>query len=127
MDEETIISLVLDEAFKIHKSLGPGLLERVYSTCLAYELRKQQLLVDVERPIPLIYKEIKLECGYRADLVIENKVIIETKSIEVIAPIHICQVLTQLRLMNLRYGILLNFNTVKLKDGIRRVLNGYEK
>ena len=125
--EEEIIKIILDEAVSLHKELGPGLLERVYSTCLAYRLRNCQLLVELEKPIPVIYKEVKLECGYRADLLVEKKVIVETKCIDGVLPVHISQVLTHLRLLDLRYGLLLNFNTVYLKDGIRRILNGYER
>ena len=126
VEEEEIITTILNEAFHVHKSLGLGLLERVYSTCLAYRLRSRGLLVETEKPIPVIYEDVKLECGYRADLVVQNKIVVETKSADSIAPIHISQILTQLRLMKLRYGLLLNFNTVHMKDGIRRVLNGYE-
>ena len=123
--EEEIIKIILDEAFYLHKSLGPGLLEKVYSTCLAYLLRKKGLYVETERPIPIIYEDVKMDCGYRADLVVENRVVVETKSVEAIASIHVSQVLTHLRFLDLRYGLLLNFNTVYLKDGIKRVLNGF--
>jgi len=118
---------ILDEAFCLHKSLGPGLLEKVYSTCLAYLLRKKGLYVETEKPIPVVYKEVKMECGYRADLVVENTVVVETKSLDGILPVHVSQVLTHLRFLDLRYGLLLNFNTVYLKDGIKRVLNGFER
>jgi GxxExxY protein len=127
VQEEAIIKIILGEAFTLHKTLGPGMLEKVYSTCLAYRLRKKNLYVENEKPIPVVYEEIKLECGYRADLVVENKIVVEIKSIDNIMPIHISQVLTHLRFIDLRYGLLLNFNTVYLKDGIRRVLNGFDK
>ena len=126
-DEEELITIILDEAFCLHTSLGPGLLEKVYSKCLAYRLRKKGLYVETEKPIPVFYKEIKMDCGYRADLLVERKIVVETKCIDAIMPIHISQVLTHLRFLDLRYGLLLNFNTVYLKDGIRRVLNGYKR
>ena len=126
MNDEEIIKVILDEAFYIHKSIGPGMLESVYQTCLAYRLRERGLFVETEKPVPVIFEEIKLECGYRADLVVERRIIVETKSIEVIAPIHVAQLLTQLRFLNLRFGLLLNFNTVYLKEGIKRVVNGYD-
>jgi GxxExxY protein len=126
MTDEEIIKITLDEAFYIHKSIGPGMLESVYQTCLAYRLRERGLFVETEKPVPVIFEEIKLECGYRADIVVERRIIVETKSIEVFAPIHIAQLLTQLRFLSLRLGLLLNFNTVYLKDGIKRVANGYD-
>ncbi|MEO5946584.1 MAG: GxxExxY protein [Chitinophagaceae bacterium] len=127
MNEEEIIKIVLDEAFHIHKTIGPGMLENVYKTCLSYRLRKRGLYVELEKPIPVIFEEIKMDCGYRADIVVEGKVIVETKNIEAIADIHIAQLLTYLRFLNLRHGLILNFKTVLLKNGIKRVLNGYEK
>jgi GxxExxY protein len=122
MNEEEII---LDEAFNIHKTIGPGMLENVYKTCLAYKLRQRGLFVETEKPVPVIFEEIKMECGYRADLVIERKIIVDTKNIDVIADIHTAQLLTYLRFLNLRYGLILNFKTVLLKNGIKRVLNGF--
>jgi GxxExxY protein len=127
VQEEAIIKIILDEAFTLHRTLGPGILERVYSTCLAYRVRKRDLYVEMEKPIPVIYEDVKLECGYRADLVIENKIVVEIKSIDSIMPIHVSQVLTHLRFMNLRFGLLLNFNMIFLKDGIKRVINGFDQ
>ena len=127
MNEETVIKIILDEAFYVHKSIGPGMLEKVYQTCLSYRLRMRGLFVEEEKPVPVFFEEIKMDCGYRADIVVENAIIVETKSIEGIADIHIAQVLTYLRFHNLRYGLILNFNTVLLKNGIRRVIRGYEK
>ena len=126
MGDEEIIKIILDEAFYIHKSIGPGMLESVYQTCLAYRLRERGLFVETEKPVPVIFEEIRLECGYRADIVAERRIVVETKSIETFAPIHIAQLLTQLRFLNLRLGLLLNFNTVYLKEGIKRVVNGYD-
>lgn len=101
------------------------MLENVYQTCLAYRLRQRGLFVETEKPIPVVFEEIKMECGYRADLVIERKIIVDTKNIETIADIHVAQLLTYLRFLDLRHGLILNFRTVLLKNGIKRVLNGY--
>ena len=125
MGEEDLIKIILDEAFHIHKRIGPGMLENVYQTCLAYRLRQRGLFVETEKPIPVIFEEIKMECGYRADLVVERKIIVDTKNIETIADIHVAQLLTYLRFLDLRHGLILNFRTVLLKNGIKRVLNGY--
>lgn len=125
MSEEQIIKIIIEEAIYIHKSLGPGLLEKVYQRCLAYRLRKRGLYVDYEKPVPVYFEEIKMDCGYRSDIVVENKVVVDTKSIEAIAKINIAQILTYLRFLELRYGLILNFNTVLMKDGIKRVLRGY--
>ncbi len=125
MTEEDIMKIILDEAFLVHKSIGPGMLEKVYQTCLAYRLRQRELFVEEEKPIPVVFEEVKMDCGYRADLVIERKIIVDTKNIEAIADIHIAQILTYLRFLNLRFGLILNFRTVLLKDGIRRVVRGY--
>ena len=127
MTEEEIIKVVLDEAFHIHKTIGPGMLENVYKTCLAYRLRKRGLYVETEKPVPVIFEEVRMNCGYRADIVVENKVIVDTKTIDVIGPLQTAQVLTHLRFLGLRYGLVLNFNVLLLKDGIKRVLNGFEK
>jgi GxxExxY protein len=127
VSEESIIKIILDEAFYIHKSIGPGMLENVYQTCLAYRLRKRDFYVETEKPVPVHFEEVKMECGYRADLYVEEKIVVETKSIDGITPLHLAQVLTHLRFLNLRYGLLLNFNTIYLKDGIKRVLNGYDR
>ena len=125
MLQENVIKTILDEAMYIHKNIGPGLLENVYKTCLAYRLRKRGLFVEMERPVPVIFEEVKMECGYRADLVVEHVVVVDTKTIEGIRPLEIAQVLTYLKFLNLRHGLILNFHTYKMKDGIRRVLNGY--
>ena len=126
MTEEQIIRAILDESFNIHKAIGPGMLETVYKKCLAFKLRQRDLHVQCERPIPVVFEQIKMDCGYRADMVVENKIVVEIKRIDSIADIHIAQTLTYLRFLKMRFGIILNFNTVLLKDGIRRVLNGYD-
>jgi GxxExxY protein len=125
MTEEAVIKIVLDEAFHVHKKIGPGTLESVYKTCLAYRLQKRGLLLETEKPVPVFFEEVKLDCGYRADILIEKKVIVEIKSIEGIGPLQVAQVLTYLRFLGLRYGLILNFDVLLLKNGIRRVLNGY--
>jgi len=117
--------MILDEAFYIHRTIGPGMLETVYKNCLAYRLRKRSLFIEIEKPIPVIFEEVKMDCGYRADIVAERTVVIDTKSIETIGPLQIAQVLTYLRFLKMRYGLILNFNTVLMKDGIKRVLNGF--
>lgn len=125
MSEEEVIKIVLDEAFYIHSSIGPGMLENVYQKCLAYRLRKRGLFVEEEKPIPVEFEEVRMECGYRADLVVEGKVIVDAKNAEAIIDVHVAQLLTYLRFLQLRYGLILNFRTVHLKDGIKRVLRGY--
>jgi GxxExxY protein len=127
MNEEEIIKIILDESFHIHKTIGPGMLESVYQTCLEYRLKQRGLFVETEKPVPVIFEEIKMECGYRTDLLIEGKIVVETKNIEAIADIHIAQLLTYLRFLKLRPGLILNFKNVLLKNGIKRVLNGFEK
>jgi GxxExxY protein len=125
MSEGELMSVILEEAIHVHKELGPEMLESVYKICLVYRLQKRGLHVQVEKAIPVIFEEIKMECGYRADIIVEDKIVVETKSIDGIAPLHIAQVLTYLRCLKLHLGIILNFNNVLLKDGIRRVVNGY--
>jgi len=125
MTEEAIIKIVLDEAFYVHKKIGPGMLESLYKTYLAYLLQKRGLLLETEKPVPVFFEEVKMDCGYRADILVEKQVIVETKSIEGIGSLQVAQVLTYLRFLGLRYGLILNFDVLLLKDGIRRVLNGY--
>ncbi len=123
MTENEIATLVLDIAFKIHRKYGPGLFESVYEEIFCYELRKAGVFFTRQQAIPLVHEEIKLEVGFRADVIIENKVIVEIKSIETIADIHFKQVLTYLKLSDLKLGLLINFNVVLLKDGIHRIAN----
>ena len=122
MDENPISKEIVDAAFKIHQALGPGLLESVYEVTLAYELRKRGLSVERQSPVQLKYEELVFEEGYRLDLIVEDKVIVEVKSIEEILPIHKKQLLTYLRLSNIRLGLLINFNVAYLPHGIRRVI-----
>jgi GxxExxY protein len=123
MHENELSKIIVDAAFKVHNALGPGLLENVYKTALAFEMQRRGLAVAVERPIPAVYEEVYLELGFRADIVVENKVIVETKSVEALAPIHAKVLLTYLRLADVRLGLLINFNVELIKDGIRRVVN----
>ena len=123
MNENEISRIVVDSAFRVHNTLGPGLLETVYRAALAFELRQRGLSVVVERGIPASYGDVKLNLGFRADIIVENKVIIETKSVEALAPIHGKVLLTYLRLADLRLGLLINFNVGLIKEGIRRVVN----
>ena len=124
--EEDIIKIILNEAFYIHKTIGPGMLENVYKTCLGYRLKQRGLYVEIEKPVPVIFEEVRMECGYRTDLVVEKLIVVDTKTIEEIGLIQIAQLLTYLRCLKLRHGLILNFHTVLMKDGIRRVLNGYK-
>lgn len=115
---------VIGCAYRVHSNLGPGLLESTYKTCLIYELQKSNLLVEWEKPIPLIYNDVKLSCGYRLDLMVEQRIIIEIKSVEALTPIHEAQLLTYLKLTGLQLGLLINFNVLHLKQGIVRRVNG---
>jgi GxxExxY protein len=112
--------IILKHAFEIHSALGPGLLESAYKECLAYRLEKDGWKVEKEKPIPLIFEEIRLDQGYRLDLLVENKIVIELKSVELLSDLHIAQTLTYLRLGGYKLGLLLNFNTKSLKNGIKR-------
>ena len=123
--ENDITGKIIGCALKVHSMLGPGLLESVYQECLYYELLQANILVEKEKALPLIYDDVKLENGYRIDLLVEKSVVVEIKSIEEIAPVHLSQVLTYLKLSKNRFGLLINFNVVRLKDGIKRVVNGY--
>jgi GxxExxY protein len=122
MDRENVFKKVLDCSFRIHTALGPGLLESAYVECLYFDLRESGLRVEKQKPLPLIYKEVKLEAGYRIDLLVERSVIIEVKSIESLADIHMAQILTYLKLSNCKLGLLINFNVKHLKEGIKRVI-----
>jgi GxxExxY protein len=123
MNENEIATLLLDAAFTIHRHLGPGLLESVYKECLFQEAKIHGLEMAREIPVPLIYKNVRMETGFRADLMAEKKVIVEVKSIEAIADIHKAQLLTYLKLSGIKLGILINFNVPLLKEGIRRMVN----
>lgn len=123
MHENQLATIIVDCAFKVHIALGPGLLETVYRAALAYELQQRELQVSIERGIPAEYGDVRLDVGFRADIIVENKVIIECKSVEALAPVHGKILLTYLRLADMRLGLLINFNVALIKDGIRRVVN----
>lgn len=124
MTENEISNRVIGIAIEIHKELGPGLLESAYKECLFYKLKKSGLLTEKEKPIPLIYEDVKLDCGYRLDLLVEKKLVLEIKSVESLNDIHLAQTLTYLKLGNYTLGLLINFNVLLLKNGIKRVING---
>jgi len=123
MTENEISKIVVNTAFQIHQQLGAGLFESVYEEIMYYELIKQGLIVERQKGIPVIWKEVKMDIGFRADLIVENKVIIELKSVELISPVHKKQVLTYLKLTGLKLGLLINFNENLIKDGITRIVN----
>lgn len=123
MTENEISKVIVNCAYKVHTALGPGLLESSYQECLFYELQKEGLTVEKQKPLPLIYEEVKLDIGYRVDLMVNNKVIIEIKSIDALNDVHMAQILTYLKLSGCRLGLLINFNIALIKNGIRRVVN----
>ena len=124
MTENEIAKEIVDSAYKVHTTLGPGLLESVYEAALAYELGKRGLHVERQKPLPVVYENVRLEEGFRADLVVSDLVIVELKSVEEVAPVHKKQLLTYLRLAEKRLGLLINFGGARVKDGITRVVNG---
>ena len=120
--ENSTASIIVDCAIKVHKALCPGLLESSYKACLVYELIKAECTVEIEKPLPIIYDEIKLEAGYRIDILVNSCVIIELKAVEALNDIHLAQILTYLKLSEKRLGLLINFNVKLLKHGLRRVI-----
>lgn len=122
METNLLTHEILDSAFKVHSSLGPGLLESAYRSCLVYELRKKGLSVEEEKPLPLIYEEVRLDCGYRIDILVEDRVVVELKTVEEFSDVHTAQVLTYLKLSGKRTGLLINFYTKSLKNGIKRLI-----
>ena len=125
MTENEIAKLILDAAFVVHTKLRPGLLESVYEVVLAYELKKRGLTAERQKPMPIVYDNIRFDEAFRSDLVVNRKVIAELKSVEALLPVHSKQLLTQLRLSGLKLGLLLNFGEAHLKNGIKRVVNGH--
>lgn len=123
LTENDLSRIIVDCAYKIHTKLGPGLLESSYEECLLFELIKNGLYVEKQKALPLIYEDIKLEVGYRIDLLVENKIIIEIKSVESLNDVHLAQILTYLKLSNCKLGLLINFNVALIKHGIKRVVN----
>jgi GxxExxY protein len=120
-----ITEAIIGAAIEVHRALGPGLLESAYEACLAFELAQQGLKVEQQKPLPVVYKEVKLDCGYRLDLLVEDSVIVEIKAVDQLSPIHHAQLLSYLRLSGRKVGLLINFNVQVLKDGIQRVVNSF--
>jgi GxxExxY protein len=123
MTENQLSEKIIGCAIQVHKSLGPGLLESAYEECLFYELQQLGLFVEKQKPLPLIYKDVKLDIGYRLDLLVEKKVIVELKSIEALNDVHIAQMITYLKLSGCKLGLLINFNVLRLVDGLKRIAN----
>jgi GxxExxY protein len=124
MKENALAKTIIDAAFSVHIGIGPGVFETVYEVIMAHELLKRGLRVERQVPIPIIYDDLKFDEGFRADLIVEDLVIVELKSVEALLPVHSKQVLTQLRLSNHRLGLLINFGEALLKNGIKRIVNG---
>ena len=124
MTENELSNIIIGAAIEVHKALGPGLLESAYKECLFYKLNELGLHTVKEKPMPLIFEDVKLDCGYRIDILVENKVVVEVKSVEGLNDIHLAQTLTYLKLGNFKLDLLINFNVVILKQGIKRVVNG---
>ena len=127
MTENDVAKIIVDAAYKIHTHFGPGLLESAYQALLVYELQKRGLTVATEQPVPLDYEGVHLDVGYRADLIVQNLVIVELKSVEQIAPVHKKQLLTYLKVADKHLGLLINFGAVLIKDGITRIVNGLKE
>jgi GxxExxY protein len=124
MTENELAKIIFESGLKVHRNLGAGLLESAYEECLFYELQKIGLKVEKQKALPLIYEEVKLDAGYRIDLLVENKVIVEIKSVAALNDLHLAQILTYLKISGCKLGLLINFNTVLFKNGIKRVVNG---
>ncbi len=125
MESNELTHAIIGAAIEVHKRLGPGLLESAYRACLAYELRKRGFDVVEEQPVPVVYDDVKLNCGFRADLIVNKTIVVELKAKTAIHPVDKAQVLSHLRLLKLRFGLLINFHEEKLVDGVSRIANGY--
>ena len=125
MSEDFLTKGIIGVAIEVHTALGPGLLENAYKECLYYKLCKDGFHVEKEKIMPLVFEEVKLDCGYRIDFLIENKIVIELKSVVTLNDVHLAQTLTYVKLGNYKHGLLMNFNVFRLKEGIRRLVNGY--
>ena len=123
MTENELSKIVFEAGLKVHKTLGAGLLESAYEECLYYELQKSGLSVEKQKTLPLIYEDVKLDAGYRIDLLVEKKLVIEIKSVEALNNLHLAQILTYLKLSGCKLGLLINFNVVLFKDGVKRIVN----
>ncbi len=121
---DALTGRIIGAAIRVHQALGPGLLESAYEACTAYELLQEGLLVETQKPLPLIYRTVRLDCGYRLDMLVENKVIVEFKTVDAILPIHEAQIMSYLKLAGCKVGLLLNFNVKVMKQGIKRFVNG---
>lgn len=126
MTDYQLTQSVIGRAMKVHSALGPGLLESAYKECLCFELRQAGFFVEKQKPMPLVYSEVKLDCGYRVDILVERRLIIEIKAVEAINDVILAQVLTYLKLADLRLALIMNFHALHLRDGIRRVVNRYD-
>lgn len=122
MEFDSLSRQIIGCAIQVHKILGPGILESAYEECLAYELTTEGLMVQRQKPVPLVYKDIKLECGYRLDILVNQKIVVELKSVESLAPVHEAQILTYMRFAHINLGLLINFNVTSLKNGIKRYI-----
>ena len=127
MTDTQLTHEIIGAAIEVHRTLGPGLLESAYEECLARELTLRRIPFERQKPLPLVYKDVKLDCGYRIDLLVGSRVVVELKAVEALAPVHDAVVLTYLRLSDCRIGLLINFHTAVLKDGIRRLANNYQE
>lgn len=124
MNENELAKIAFEAGLRVHRTLGAGLLESAYEECLYYELCKSNLKVEKQKALPLVYEDVKLDIGYRIDLILESKLIIEIKSVEALNDLHLAQILTYLKLSDCKLGLLINFNTVLFKSGVKRVING---
>jgi GxxExxY protein len=123
MSENELATIVIGEAIYVHQMLGPGLLESVYENCLGWRLLQKGLLVERQKPIPLVFEGVHMDCGFRCDMIVEKMLLVEVKAVDAIADIHKAQVLTYLKMTNIKLGLLMNFNTILLKDGLKRIVN----
>jgi GxxExxY protein len=124
MHENEIAKRVIGLAIDVHKALGPGLLESAYEECMFYKIQKSGLYAEQQKPIPVVFEEVKLECGYRIDILVEGKLVLEIKSVEAVHPVFLAQTLTYLRLGGFKLGLLMNFNVPALREGVKRIING---
>lgn len=124
MTENEISGRIISSAIEVHKALGPGLLESAYKECLSYKLVQSGLYIEKEKNMPLVFESIKLNCGYRIDILVENRLVVEIKSVDALHDIHLAQTLTYMKLGGYKLGLLINFNVTLLKDGIKRIING---
>lgn len=124
MTENELSHEVIGMDMNVHSALGPGLLESAYQACLFHKIQKSGLLVEIEKPMPIVFEEVILDCGFRIDLLVERKLVVELKSVKELNDVHLAQTLTYLKLGGFKLGLLMNFNVIRLKDGIKRVANG---